>query len=194
MPRCARPLASRFLPRDRDGEDKVSRAYRCAVTTSSVTDVSPENCKTLAAAGDTSMMRPLLNGPRSLMRTTTVRPLRRLVTRTIVPNGKVRCAAVSFSDTKRSPLEVVPPTWVQIEATPGFSAANEGPAMNKTATGNAPPPRNPTKNRAKPDTPRRIARPLSPARGSTNGLFRAPYAATPPLLIKLRQICSIAHS
>src|SRR5262249_19865887 len=47
-----------------------------------------------AALVDTSMVRPRMNGPRSLMRTTTELPFDRLVTRTRVPNGRVRCAAV----------------------------------------------------------------------------------------------------
>jgi hypothetical protein len=70
---------------------------------------------------------------------------------------------------------------VQIEAMPGFCAADDGHATNKMATVNAPPPRNLTTDRANPDTPPRIARLLSPAGGSFTGLFRAPYAATPPI-------------
>jgi hypothetical protein len=48
-----------------------------------------------AAARERSMTRSGLNGPRSLMRTSTLRPLSRLTTRTTVPNGSVRWAAVS---------------------------------------------------------------------------------------------------
>ena len=48
-----------------------------------------------AAAFDRSMMRPPMNGPRSLIRTTTERPLARFSTNTLVPNGSERCAAVS---------------------------------------------------------------------------------------------------
>ena len=44
----------------------------------------------LAAARDTSMMRPLPNGPRSLIRTSTDFPLVRLVTFTLLPHGRVR--------------------------------------------------------------------------------------------------------
>jgi hypothetical protein len=40
------------------------------------------------------MMRPFANGPRSLMRTSTQRPVSRFVTRTHVPKGIVRWAAV----------------------------------------------------------------------------------------------------
>src|SRR5437660_1715084 len=43
------------------------------------------------------------------MRTTTERPLRRLVTRTRVPIRNVRCAAVSWCMSKRSPDAVGPP-------------------------------------------------------------------------------------
>ena len=38
------------------------------------------------------MIRPRTNGPRSLMVTITERPLCLFVTRTLVPNGSVRCA------------------------------------------------------------------------------------------------------
>jgi hypothetical protein len=47
-----------------------------------------------AAAYDKSIARPPTNGPRSLMRTSTARPLVRLVTITRVPCGSDGCAAV----------------------------------------------------------------------------------------------------
>jgi hypothetical protein len=49
-----------------------------------------------AAAYETSMMRRSgsLNGPRSLMRSSTPLPSTRLSTQTRVSKGKVRCAAV----------------------------------------------------------------------------------------------------
>ena len=50
-----------------------------------------------AARRDMSMMRPLMKGPRSLMRTSTCLPLSIRVTRTHVPNGRLRCAAVISS-------------------------------------------------------------------------------------------------
>src|SRR5258706_5399959 len=53
------------------------------------------------------MQRPY--GPRSLMRTTTVLPFLRLVTRTRVCRRSVRCAAVSAYMLKRSPEAVGPP-------------------------------------------------------------------------------------
>ena len=59
-----------------------------------MTGASPEKPSARAAAGVTSITRPRTNGPRSLIRTTTEWPLRLLVTRTLVPNGNVRCAAV----------------------------------------------------------------------------------------------------
>src|SRR5580658_796875 len=79
------------------------------------------------------MMRPLVNGPRSLMRTMTVRPLRRLVTRTMVPNGSVRCAAVSLDGENVSPFAVLP-AWVQIAATCGLSPARTGTADTAAQT------------------------------------------------------------
>src|SRR5690606_15850168 len=59
-----------------------------------------------APARERSMTRPGLNGPRSLMRTTTERPLSSLTTRTKVLNGKVLCAAVSWLGSKIAPLAV----------------------------------------------------------------------------------------
>src|SRR5580658_4878193 len=60
----------------------------------------------VAAAGETSMMRPLVNGPRSVTRTTTDRPLVSSVTVTCVPNGSVGCAATSAPAPVVSPLAV----------------------------------------------------------------------------------------
>jgi hypothetical protein len=48
---------------------------------------------------------------RSLMRTTTERPLLTLVTRTRVPKGSDRCAAVLASMSNVSPLAVRWPWW-----------------------------------------------------------------------------------
>src|SRR5215475_6386397 len=53
-----------------------------------------------------SITRPATAGPRSLMRTWTVRPLARLVTRAYVPKGAVLCAATSWLLSKISPLAV----------------------------------------------------------------------------------------
>jgi hypothetical protein len=50
-----------------------------------------------AAASDTSMMRPSLKGPRSLMRTSTERPFSMFTTRRQVPKRTVRWAAVIAS-------------------------------------------------------------------------------------------------
>src|SRR5437763_13649323 len=47
-----------------------------------------------AAEYETSTARPGTNGPRSLTRTVTDRPVATFVRRNRVPNGKVRCAAV----------------------------------------------------------------------------------------------------
>ena len=57
--------------------------------TSTVTGARPEKPNARAAAGITSMIRPGTNGPRSLIRTTTERPLSKCVMRTSVPNGRV---------------------------------------------------------------------------------------------------------
>src|SRR5690606_22573970 len=46
------------------------------------------------AERDRPITRPRTKGPRSLMRTTTLLPLRTLVTLTCAPQGSVRCAAV----------------------------------------------------------------------------------------------------
>src|SRR5215218_7155328 len=62
-----------------------------------------------AAAFERSMTRPWAYGPRSLMRTTTDLPVRSLVTRTLVPNGRVLCAAVRALVLNRSPLAVFLP-------------------------------------------------------------------------------------
>ncbi len=54
------------------------------------------------------MIRPCPpNGPRSLMRTTTLLPFLVLVTRTRVPSGSERCAAVIACLSKRSPDAVI---------------------------------------------------------------------------------------
>lgn len=54
----------------------------------------------------TSMIRPLVNGPRSLIRTMAERPLRKFVTLTLVPNGNVLWAAVMVLGLALSPLAV----------------------------------------------------------------------------------------
>ena len=59
-----------------------------------------------AAALDTSMIRPFTKGPRSLIRTTTERPLLRFSTSTLVPKGSERCAAVISLGFIISPLAV----------------------------------------------------------------------------------------
>src|SRR6185437_2020327 len=62
-----------------------------------------------AAASDRSAIRPGTNGPRSFTTTTTLRWFSRLVTRTRVPNGSVRCAMVSAAGSNGSPLAVFLP-------------------------------------------------------------------------------------
>src|SRR6478735_4970183 len=60
-----------------------------------------------AAARDRSSTRPRINGPRSLTRTTTLRPLWLLVTLIFVPKARERCAAVSVAAFMRSPEAVL---------------------------------------------------------------------------------------
>src|SRR5262249_21384031 len=47
-----------------------------------------------------------VKGPRSLIRTITILPVFRQVTRTTVPKGRLRCAAVKMAGSKASPLAV----------------------------------------------------------------------------------------
>src|SRR5437763_14304435 len=61
-----------------------------------------------AAEYETSTTRPGTNGPRSLTRTVTDRPVATFVSRNRVPNGNVRLAAVNFCVSNFSPFAV----WV----------------------------------------------------------------------------------
>lgn len=78
-----------------------------------MTFVSPENPSARAPAGVRSMIRPRMNGPRSLIVTTTVFPLLRFVTFTLLPKGKKRCAAVKVWLLMRAPLAVFGPSLVE---------------------------------------------------------------------------------
>src|ERR1700677_4497747 len=88
--------------------DSLSLPHCAVVTTSSATGTKPEKPSRCAAAGETSIIRLLVNGPRSLMRTMTVCRFFKLVTRTSVPKGSERCAAVSFVGEHVSQLAVCP--------------------------------------------------------------------------------------
>ena len=72
------------------------------------TSVMPAGMKSRASAAafDRSMMRPPTKGPRSLIRTTTERPLAIFSMRTLVPNGREPCAAVNAASSIFSPLAV----------------------------------------------------------------------------------------
>src|SRR5262249_19609287 len=59
-------------------------------STRTVVIPDPTMPRTLAAARETSIIRPFPNGPRSLIRTSTDFPLVRLVTFTRLPQGRVR--------------------------------------------------------------------------------------------------------
>src|SRR6185312_3139979 len=100
----------------------------------------------LAAAGERSMTRPRMKGPRSLMRTVTELPLERLVTRTRVFSGSERCAAVISVLLIFSPLAVrfdrrdlayqeASPVWVKLAS---FSLSTEVIGAATTCGGAAP--------------------------------------------------------
>ena len=75
---------------------------------SSCTCATPDSTmpRTLAAARETSMILPFSKGPRSFIRTSTDFPLARLVSFTMLPHGRLRCAPVNFFWSKTSPLAV----------------------------------------------------------------------------------------
>ena len=115
-----------------------ARAPLSVLTTSSDTSTSPDNPNARPAAGDKSMTRPRTNGPLSLTRTSATWPFRRLVTRIMVPNGSVRCAAVIASSRNGSPLAVdAPDDWSYTDAIPDElserSAANTSEVTPTTA-------------------------------------------------------------
>ena len=89
------------------------------------TRASPLNPRARAAATVKSITRPRTYGPRSFMRTTTLRPLCLLVTRAYEPNGRERCAAVSEPGDKRSPLAVFPPEPPYTDAVPVCELATD---------------------------------------------------------------------
>lgn len=92
------PAPDESTAAESDATGSVSAGYD---KTSNFTSATPSRiiCRRRAAFFDRSMMRPRLNGPRSLIRTTTEglseRSIR--VTRTRVPNGRLRWAAVRTS-------------------------------------------------------------------------------------------------
>lgn len=76
------------------------------------TGTTPERnmSRHLAASSDTSMIRPVQSaGPRSVISTSHEWLLVRLVTMTLVPNGRVRCAAVMRDPFSGTPLLVILP-------------------------------------------------------------------------------------
>src|SRR5215470_19640437 len=89
---------------------KNAQKARSSYSTTAVTFITPRSiiCKALAAASERSRTRPLVNGPRSLTMTTTLRWERGSVTRNRVPNGRLRCAAVNLFGSYRSPQAVLP--------------------------------------------------------------------------------------
>jgi hypothetical protein len=73
------------------------------------TGARPLTPRTRAAPGLRSITRPRTYGPRSLIRTVAERPLRWLMTVTMLPNGRVLCAAVMALGFMCSPVAVTLP-------------------------------------------------------------------------------------
>ena len=98
-----------------------------------LTGATPENPSWLAPAAVRSITRPGTNGPRSLMRTVIERPLFVCVTCTMVPKGKLRCAAVSVSDFSGSPFAVSSPLYAPLynDAMPDSAKAADASAARK---------------------------------------------------------------
>src|SRR3954463_11451388 len=90
-----------------------------------------------APAGVRSITRPRTNGPLSVIVTTTLRPLVRLVTRTRLPKGSVLCAAVNAPSWSPRPLDVrVPCSRVEYDEAIPLSAQAEPVAATSAATTN----------------------------------------------------------
>ncbi len=85
-----------------DGFDWIASSFTCSVPDFIIPSF-------FAALIDKSMILPLTKGPRSLMRTMTSFPFRRLVTFTQVPNGREGWAAVNLSILNVSPFAVLRP-------------------------------------------------------------------------------------
>src|SRR5215218_9485641 len=98
-----------------------------------------------ALARDRSMTAFAVRGIRSLIRTSTERRVGSCTTRTRVPNGSVRWAAVSRFGLNGSPLAVRPGCWYQVarpvpirrdaaglplRQPPDFGACEAGPALS----------------------------------------------------------------
>ena len=108
---CARHIGrqERKLRTDLRGDRVVLRRYDHF---DSHTNDTFANHIDLARRGEReSTILPLMNGPRSVMRTSTAFPLERFVTSIHVLKGRVRCAAVSRSMSKISPEEVRRPLY-----------------------------------------------------------------------------------
>ena len=98
-----RASVSNRPPLDGFGTHRLNRKFERAAATSpcfstfNFTGATPGPTRSIcrAARKERSMTRPSINGPRSLILTSTSRPLLLFVTRTSVLNGRVRCAAVN---------------------------------------------------------------------------------------------------
>ena len=74
----------------------IQRAPRVTVDVPTANTPARFMSSASAARGERSRMRPRVNGPRSLILTTTERPLSRFVTFAKEDSGSERCAAISF--------------------------------------------------------------------------------------------------
>src|SRR5438132_8278881 len=104
-----RLYATQRLPTWGRNRKRQLAGVREAYMTSAVTWPTPEDVRPTARAApvERSSTRPLMKGPRSLIVTTTLRPL--WVTRSLVPNGSERWAAVMSFSLKRWPEAVLLP-------------------------------------------------------------------------------------
>jgi hypothetical protein len=114
LKRRRHPLRAISWPVGLQRRDGISALRRCSPPVLNLsqrreTIAVPPMPSTRAAPVDRSMHRPFTNGPRSFIRTVTLRPVKCEVTVTCEPNGLARCAAVIAFGSMRSPDAVRPP-------------------------------------------------------------------------------------
>src|SRR5690606_37343380 len=129
-------LSARGLSRRRDAAQRLSEAAQPAL--SMQIGVWPRLTKpsSCAAAFDRSITLPLMHGPRPLIGTVTVLPLRWLVTFAREPKGRVRWAAVIAAGFMRSPEAVLEVSAYQ-EALPHWAKAGPAQSARKAAPAKA---------------------------------------------------------
>src|SRR5262249_60882324 len=118
---CAIALYPRFETRGRSEARSTSG--------SRTTTAAPARFMSSASAarGERSRMRPRVYGPRSLILTTTERPLSRFVTFAKEASGSERCAAVAVTVSRISPLAGCLPTRLYQAAFPSCPVPAERP-------------------------------------------------------------------